>query len=314
MVAVHGSGDDRLAQRAGSASAPAMAGAEIPGMDEDLFKRWVKLLEQRTGIVVPSNRRSFLLTNLRGRMREAGYTSFEAYYTDLQSGPKAAVEWATLVDRLTIHQTHFFRHQPSYDYIERTWLPARTAALSWDGSIHAWSVGCASGEEAYSLAMAIDRGLDTVPGRSYFGITATDVSQPALATGRAGRYPNLRRSEIPTEAARRYTKDVDQQTFEIDERLRRRVAFSVFNLLDLGRAPVKEIDLIFCQNVLIYFPRERRLEMLAGFASLLKPGGVMILGPGEVTQWNYPGLERVSNRQVLAYRRLDDPRPSLDSV
>jgi len=314
VVAVHGSGDDSLARSVGPALSTASLGGEIPGMDEDLFKRWVKLLERRTGIVVPGTRRSFLLTNLRGRMREAGYTSFETYYSDLQTGPRAAVEWATLVDRLTIHQTHFFRHQPSYDYVEKTWLPARTAALNWDGSIHAWSVGCATGEEAYSLAMAVDRGLDTVPGRSYFGITATDVSQPALAAGREGRYAETRRSEIPDDMARRYIKAADGQRFEIDERLRRRVAFSVFNLLDLGRAPVKELDLIFCQNVMIYFPRERRLEMLAGFASLLKPGGVMILGPGEVTQWNYPGLERVSNRQVLAYRRLDDPRPSLDSV
>jgi len=314
VVAVHGSGDDSLARSADLALSSVLPGGEIPGMDEDLFKRWVDLLERRTGIVVPSTRRSFLLTNLRGRMREAGYTSFETYYIDLQTGPKAAVEWATLVDRLTIHQTHFFRHQPSYDYIEKTWLPARTAALSWNGSIHAWSVGCATGEEAYSLAMVIDRGLGTVPGRSYFGITATDVSQPALAAGREGSYAVARRSEIPDEFAHRYVKLVDDQSFAIDERLRRRVAFSVFNLLDLGRAPVKEIDLIFCQNVMIYFPRERRLEMLAGFARLLKPGGVMILGPGEVTQWNYPGLERVSNRQVLAYRRLDDPRPSLDSV
>jgi chemotaxis methyl-accepting protein methylase len=278
---------------------------DLPGMDEDLFKRWVKLLEQRTGIVVPTTRRSFLVTNLRGRMREAGYSNFENYYQDLKEGPKANVEWATLVDRLTIHETRFFRHGPSYDFLGRSWLPERTASLSWDGSLHAWSVGCATGEEAYSLAMVLDQVLSIVPGRSYFGITATDVSQPALAVGRSGRYPISRRSEIPPDLAQRYVREVDSNSFEIDDKIRRRVAFSVFNLLDLGRAPVKELDLIFCQNVLIYFPRERRVEMLAGFARLLKPGAVMILGPGEVTQWTHPGLERVSNRQVLAYRRIE---------
>lgn len=284
-------------------------GYDLPGMDDDLFRRWVKLLEQRTGIVVPSNRRSFLVSNLRGRMRETGYTNFENYYADLQGGPKAAVEWATLVDRLTIHETRFFRHGPSYEYLASHWLPERTASLSWDGSLHAWSVGCATGEEAYSLAMLLDQVLGMVPGRSYFGITATDVSQPALAVGRTARYSNNRRAEIPAELAARYLQDVGREHFEVDERLRRRVAFSVFNLLDLGRAPVKELDLIFCQNVLIYFPRERRLEMLEGFARLLKPGAVMILGPGEVTQWTHPGLERVSNRQVLAYRRVEGATP-----
>lgn len=282
---------------------------DLPGMDEDLFKRWVKLLEQRTGIVVPTTRRSFLVANLRGRMREAGYSNFENYYQDLRAGPKANVEWATLVDRLTIHETRFFRHGPSYDFLGRSWLPERTASLSWDGSLHAWSVGCATGEEAYSLAMVLDQVLSIVPGRSYFGITATDVSQPALAVGRGGRYPISRRAEIPADLAQRYVRQAGEDSFEIDERIRRRVAFSVFNLLDLGRAPVKELDLIFCQNVLIYFPRERRVEMLAGFARLLKPGGVMILGPGEVTQWTHPGLERVSSRQVLAYRRLEGASP-----
>lgn len=284
-------------------------GYDLPGMDEDLFRRWVKLLEQRTGIVVPTTRRSFLVSNLRGRMRETGYTNFENYYEDLQGGPRAAVEWATLVDRLTIHETRFFRHGPSYEFLASSWLPERTASLAWDGSLHAWSVGCATGEEAYSLAMLLDQVLGMVPGRSYFGITATDVSQPALAVGRTARYSNHRRAEIPTELAARYLHDVGRESFEIDEKLRRRVAFSVFNLLDLGRAPVKELDLIFCQNVLIYFPRERRTEMLEGFARLLKPGAVMILGPGEVTQWTHPGLERVSNRQVLAYRRIEGATP-----
>ncbi len=292
----------------GAATAP-RPGFDLPGMDEDLFRRWVKLLEQRTGIVVPTNRRSFLVANVSGRMREAGYNNFENYYEDLKGGPRAAVEWATLVDRLTIHETRFFRHGPSYDFLGRSWMPERTASLSWDGSLHAWSVGCATGEEAYSLAMVLDQVLSIVPGRSYFGITATDVSQPALAVGRNGRYPGSRRSEIPPELAERYLAPAPNDAFQIDERIRRRVAFSVFNLLDLGRAPVKELDLIFCQNVLIYFPRERRVEMLAGFARLLKPGGVMILGPGEVTQWTHPGLERVSNRQVLAYRRVEGATP-----
>jgi chemotaxis methyl-accepting protein methylase len=85
--------------------------------------------------------------------------------------------------------------------------------------------------------------------------------------------------------------------------LRKRVGFAQFNLLDAMRAPLKRLDLIYCQNVLIYFARERRRDLLATLANLLKPGGLLVLGPGEVTQFAHAQLARVDNRNVLAYRR-----------
>lgn len=280
-------------------------GAALPTMREDQFSRWVALLEKRTGIVVPETRREFLVTSLRARMRETGHQSFDSYYEELQSGPKGAIEWATLVDRLTVHQTHFFRHQPSLDYIGSTWLRALVVRGDWDGSVHAWSLGCATGEEAYSLAMVLDAGLKRLGRRALFGVNATDVSQPALNVGRAGIYPRSRLKEIPAELAAEYTRPLDGEQFEIVENLRKRVGFSIFNLLDLARAPLKRLDLIYCQNVLIYFARERRAELLAALAELLKPGGLLLLGPGEVLNFTHPRLERVPARNLLAYLGRD---------
>jgi type IV pilus assembly protein PilK len=81
------------------------------------------------------------------------------------------------------------------------------------------------------------------------------------------------------------------------------VGFAQFNLLDASRSPLKRLDLIFCQNVLIYFARDRRRELLATLANLLKPGGLLLLGPGEVTNFAHAGLQRVEHRHVLAYTR-----------
>jgi len=276
----------------------------MPGMDDSEFERWASLLEKRTGVVVPLKRKAFLVTSVRGRMRETGHGSFQEYFNDLQKIPEGAIEWTTLVDRLTVHETHFFRHPPSLQMIAQDWLP-RITHDTRETSLHAWSVGCSSGEEAYTLAMVLDRYLSSRKGsKLYFGVTATDVSLPALAVGRAGLYPRQKFEEIPSEYSEAYCEPLDADSFRIRESLRKRVGFSQFNLLDAVSASMKRLDLIFCQNVLIYFARERRRELLATLAKLLKPGGLLVLGSGEVTNFAHAQLQRIENRNVLAFQRI----------
>lgn len=275
----------------------------LPGMDDAEFARWADLLERRTGVVVPPARKPFLVTAVRGRMRETGHGRFDDYYRDLHKVPEGAIEWTTLVDRLTVHETHFFRHPPSFDLIASEWLP-RLMQSGSEGALHAWSVGCSTGEEAYTLAMVLDRHIGTLSdARVYFGVTATDVSQPALAVGRSGLYPRNKFNEIPADYRERYVDEIDADSFQVREALRKRVGFAQFNLLDVARAPLKRLDLIFCQNVLIYFARDRRRELLTALAGLLKPGGMLVLGAGEVTSFAHPALSRVPHRQALAFLR-----------
>lgn len=274
-----------------------------PSMDDGEFTRWVDLLERRTGVVVPPDRKTFLVTGVRSRMRETGHDGFADYFAELLEGPKGAIEWATLVDRLTVHQTHFFRHQPSLDLVGRDWLPDYLAGGA-SGAIHAWSVGCSTGEEAYTLAMVLDEAIARLPGdaKVYFGITATDISAPALAVGRGGAYPLAKLDEVPEPWRSRYCV-AGEDAFEIAESLRKRVGFVQFNLMDVARSPLKRLDLVFCQNVLIYFSRERRLILLEALAELLKPGGLLVLGPGEAVGFSHPTLGRIGGPQTLAFRR-----------
>lgn len=277
--------------------------APMPSMGDDEFVRWVDLLQRRTGVVVPPDRKTFLVTGLRMRMRETGYANFDTYFNQVLNGASGAIEWATLVDRLTVHETRFFRHQPSLDLITDEWLPQHLAQ-SGGQTVHAWSVGCATGEEAYSLAMSIDYRLRALnSGKSYFGVTATDISNPALAVGRAGMYPRERLAELAEPYRSTYTMADGKDSFVIVESLRKRVGFAIFNLLDVARAPLKKLDLIYCQNVLIYFARERRKALLDALADLLKPGGLLVLGPGEVLGFANSQLSRIGGRQTLAYRR-----------
>lgn len=278
--------------------------AQPPAMDDLEFGRWVRLLETRTGVTVPPERKPFLVTGLRRRMRETGHSDYHAYYEELLDGARGAMEWAALVDHLTVHETHFFRHPPSLALIRDEWLPEWLAQITPEQSLHALSVGCSTGEEAYTLAMLLDGEFAAGDPPRRFGITATDVSQPALSLARTATYPVSRADEIPA----RYRdgdviERVDDEQFRIAERLRKRVGFACVNLMHASRAPLRQLDLIYCQNVLIYFARERRGELLDGLARLLRPNGLLVLGPGEVTGWTHPQLVRTGGRQTLAFRR-----------
>lgn len=278
--------------------------AAAPVMDDAEFQRWVRLLEARTGVTVPPERMPFLVTGLRRRMRETGHQQFDTYYEELLDGARGAIEWAALVDHLTVHETHFFRHPPSLGLVRDEWLPRWLASSPADQTLHALSVGCSTGEEAWTLAMLLDAALSQVVPQRRFGITATDVSQPALAVARQGRYPMSRLDEVPQVYRNGSIELIEGDEFRIVERLRKRVGFACVNLLHASRAPLRQLDLIYCQNVLIYFARERRGELLDGLARLLRPNGMLVLGPGEVTGWNHPQLKRTGGRQTLAYLRV----------
>lgn len=274
-----------------------------PGrMDDAEFQLWVRLLETRTGVTVPPERKPFLVTGLRRRMRAAGFSDYRSYYDELMAGPRGQVEWVALVDHLTVHETRFFRHPPSLALIRDQWLPTWLAQAPSDQSLHALSVGCSTGEEAYTLAMVLDEALSGLAQPRRFGITATDVSQAALGVARAGWYPRARIEEIPEAYRARSIEEADGG-FKIIERLQRRIGFACVNLLHATRAPLRQLDLIYCQNVLIYFARERRGELLDGLARLLRPNGLLVLGAGEVLGWNHPQLTRTSGRQTLAFLR-----------
>lgn len=286
-----------------AAKSAARSGNQIPPMDDLEFARWVRLLETRTGVTVPPERKPFLVTGLRRRMRQTGHTDYNSYYEELLDGARGAVEWATLVDHLTVHETRFFRHLPSLELIRKQWLPDWLDEAADEQPIHALSVGCSTGEEAYTLAMLLDVALSEVDSSRRFGITATDVSQPALSQARAASYPLSRLEEIPAQYRVGTIEPDEDDNFRIAERLRKRVGFACVNLMHASRAPLRQLDLIYCQNVLIYFARERRGELLDGLARLLRPNGLLVLGPGEVTGWTHPQLIRTGGRQVLAFLR-----------
>jgi chemotaxis protein methyltransferase CheR/type IV pilus assembly protein PilK len=271
-------------------------------MDDDQFKQWQRLLESRTGMTLTESRKVFLQTNLSTRMREIGCESYQSYYEKVVSQPQGIIEWMTLVDRLTVQETRFFRDEDACSLLTDYVLTRSTENISKTG-LEAWSVGCSTGEEPYTIAMILAQCMDVLGLKHYFGITGTDISKPALEKARLGIYSIRKLGTVNVNIAEKYFNKVNDYKIEVTPSIKERVCFSQVNILDLGTAPMFDMNIIFCQNVLIYFKKWRRKEILNKLVDRLAPGGILILGQGEITGWEHPQVERVPSDKALAFIR-----------
>jgi len=279
----------------------------LPDMDSAQFHQWQTLLEHRTGIRLSADRRSFLETNIGIRMREIGCSSYQAYYEKIVSGPDAVVEWATLVDRLTVQETRFFRDPDAFRLVS-DYVLTRPREQLRKRALEAWSVGCSTGEEPYTLAMVLNECMNQLALQPLFGVTGSDISKPAIDKAGKGQFSARKLLGMDETLKDRYFRPAERNTVEIKKSIRDRVCFTRLNVLDLDTAPMHGMNIIFCQNLLIYFRRWRRREIVKRLAERLAPGGLLVLGQGELTDWQPPGLQRVPSEHVLAWikRQADE--------
>ncbi|MWV10678.1 protein-glutamate O-methyltransferase CheR [Pseudomonas sp. R-28-1W-6] len=274
----------------------------LADMSQTEFRDWQALLEERTGVVISEQRRAFLQTNLTARMRELDVADYATYYRQVTDGPRGAVEWSTLLDRLTVQETRFFRHRPSFDVLD-SYLRGRLATDQQQQPWALWSVGCSSGEEPYSMAICAAEVLRESGSSQQFGVTGTDISLNALSKAREAAYGARRLEQLDADLGERYFATQADGRFKVVPDLAARICFARLNVLELGKAPLTGMDVIFCQNMLIYFRRWRRREILNRLAERLAPGGLLVVGVGEVVGWQHPDLVPVADERVLAFTR-----------
>ena len=277
---------------------------KFPEMDNEQYAQWTALLEKRTGIRLPEKRRSFLVTNVGMRMREIGFKNFQDYFNHINSGNGGKVEWDQLVHHLTVHETRFLRHEATQELICDKLLPqqkeeCKKAALAFN----VWSVGCATGEEPYSIAMSIDEHMGKLGCEYYLGIMASDISRSALATGRDGIYTKTKVKYVPPQWLEKYFTQTRDGKYQVISELRQRVCFNQANILELGKMPIGFMDVIVCQNLLIYYDQQRRVDIANTLVNYLAPKGVLIFAVGELINWSHPHMERFPFANTLAYRR-----------
>ncbi|MFT7129677.1 MAG: type IV pilus assembly protein PilK [Gammaproteobacteria bacterium] len=270
-------------------------------LTNDQYARWQNLLEERTGISFLQHK-SILQKGLRQRMREIGADNYEKYFEKVRNFPEGVVEWMQLVDRISVKETSFFREKYSFKSVQKFLLDRLVLiGKEQNRTLDIWSVGCSTGEEAYSLAMLATEAVDYLKSEVFFAVFATDISQSALADARQGRYSLIKSANLPKVFRSKYFSKCGDKEAEIVSELKQRMCFSQGNVQLYEDSPQVLMDVIFCQNVFVYFRRERQHIVLDQLVEKLKPGGLLMVGPGEVIGWNNARVKRTSDNLVQSY-------------
>lgn len=267
---------------------------------------WREYLQRECGFDVPENRLRAFRQALEVRVAALGLRSFSEYYYFLLNNSQAASEKKELIEEITVKETSFFRHQPSFDALEKVLLPEilRRKQLEDSTRIRMWSAACSTGQEAYSMAMTFLQKSD--PFLYQVEIVGTDISQKALQKASRGRYLDRELAQIPVGYKNSHFLPLlgEAQLYEIDERLRSRVSFRYGNLVDEASLDVPLQDVIFCQNVLIYFTPQIRREVIERLCRRLVRGGFLVLTPIEVMGARPTGVRLRQIGEAYIYERV----------
>ncbi|WP_096085653.1 CheR family methyltransferase [Agaribacterium haliotis] len=271
-----------------------------PDLSDQQFALWSQLLEMRVGVRLGQHQRQFLQSQVGMRMRELGEESFSDYFHRVTDAPNAQLEWAILVDRLVVKETTFFRHKPSLNYVAH-FLQDRINAQKLGSSFDIWSLGCSSGEEAYSLAMVTNESFELAQLEQQFSVTATDISRVAISLAKAATYPARKLEFVPASFKRKYFVEMADANYRFQHPVVSKMCFSCSNILNLDDMPSLDFDVVYCQNLLVYFQQSLRHKLLDSIVKKMKPGALLVIGLGEVTSWSNDQLQRIQRPEVQAY-------------
>ena len=239
------------------------------------------------------------------RMESLGITDVDAYLEAFDASINARAEWMALIDLLTVKETRFFRQPEAFDcvanYVE-TLLQRGPAP----GALSFWSAGCSAGQEAYSLGMVIEHILRRhQPWLQWHGI-GTDISFEAVSAAQQASYPGDALRHVPADYRKWYMVEEPGGQWTVSANIKAQTHFFHSNLLHVNSAPFADFNIIFCQNVLIYFERDKQRWIIDQLVDRLRAGGLLILGAGEDVRWLNPDMRRVQWPGVCAYKKTGD--------
>ena len=260
-----------------------------------------KFLMDASGIDVPETKRYLFLTRLNEFMETRKCSTFSELFTRLTTARDDTLK-RSFIQEMTIHESSFFRDTYPFDIMQKNLLSAlaetrRTTASLLPPRIRIFSAGCSLGQEPYSIAMVVKSWLETYKLFKSENVTilAGDISEKILAKARKGSFTEMEMgNKIPPDYVKRYCIKEDHG-YRVCDDIKNLVRFTTLNLsetfLNLGK-----FDIIFCRNVVIYFPIPLKQKIFKQFYQMLQPDGALFLGSSE-------SLYKLSND----YNSIDSP-------
>lgn len=264
------------------------------------------VLRQQIGHDFSGYKERTFLRRIQRRMQVLGLPTFDAYTARLESD---RTEVAMLFQDLLIGVTAFFRDSDTFELLNRTIIPRLFEGKGIDDTLRVWVPGCATGEEAYSLAILLREHADGLGGLApQMQVFATDIDEPAIAAARAGRYPStLLRGLSPDRLSRFFIKGSDG-SYTVEKGIRALCTFSAHSLT--RDPPFSRIDLVSCRNLLIYLDTDLQATVIPAFHYSLVRRGILLLGSSETVS-RHEALFTPLDKAHRIFQRSDGPSPPL---
>ncbi|OBJ12112.1 CheR family methyltransferase [Mycobacterium colombiense] len=243
---------------------------------DEAFEALLRYMRDSRGFDFTGYKRTSLMRRVRHRMDQAGYAAFDDYLDFLQA---SSDEFTALFNTILINVTSFFRDPDAWEFVSTEVIPRLLAERGPNDPIRVWSAGCASGQEAYTLAMLLAEALGPDGFRQRVKVYATDVDEDALNEARIASYDAKAVESVPPDLLGRYFEQVNGR-YIFHKDLRRAVIFGRNDLVK--DAPISRVDLLVCRNSLMYLNAETQRNVLGRLHFALAPQGTLFLGHAEM--------------------------------
>jgi len=248
--------------------------AEIAFMTDADFEQYRSLIYKESGITFTPTNRSILESRLKERLREKGIDSVRTYLAEIT---KDQGELKGFLDSITTNLTRFFRNQAQFDALEKYVIPELLNIIKsrGDNTIRIWSAGCSTGEEPYTIAMLLS---DILPPPWKYEIVASDLSLKCLMIAKEGFYADSKIAGIPDNYLKKYFSRVEGG-YQVNKDIISKIRFDYHNLNnDSG---LRNMDIIFCRNVIIYFDDAMQNAVINRFWSSMSSKSFLFIGHSE---------------------------------
>jgi len=280
---------------------PPRAATLVPPLTENALQKIFILLRSQTGHDFSQYKTSTIHRRVERRMAVLQLDAIGDYIKHLQQKP---MELEALLRDLLIGVTNFFRDPEAFKKLEEQVIPKVLTGKPAGKAIRVWSIGCSTGEEAYSIAILLQEGMAALKQSYNVQIFASDIDRQAIATARAGLYPASIAADLsPERLARFFSMEHDGSSYRIHKSIRDMVVFSEHNVIK--DPPFSKLDIISCRNVMIYMDRDLQKKLMPLFHYALNPDGLLFLGSSE-TVGEFANLFATLDRKLKLYHRKKD--------
>ena len=251
----------------------------ITDQEYDLIRH---LVYKRFGIHLGQSKRSLVISRLHKVLKEKNFRNFRDYYDYILTDTSGEA-LSTLIDQISTNHTYFYREEAHFQFMRDFVLPELLPRLEAQGQreIRIWSAGCSSGDEPFTLGIVL---LDYLNHRRLgwkVAILATDISERALSIARKGIYTRDQIARLPRQQREKYFKPKDQNLFQVKDVLKNLVLYRRLNLMREYYPFKKKFHSIWCRNVMIYFDRQTRMDLVRKFHNYLDHDGYLFIGHSE---------------------------------